>query len=212
MKALSSIKYLLICLSFLALGCGGGGGDDFAAAPSPEPEVVKPLGRVWTVAEILAEPRKGGGSSEARCGGEFGFARCVCAPNVPGIVRYRPAILECNGNAGAILSGRLVDVFSVVVRDTQNRDRWPAAGSGFGGCSFATANSEDPPKRCSAFKVQDRFPIAGGAAEVHCFGASGYSDIFKDVVRITAKITNDPFSSNDEIERYCLVSGAKPLN
>ena len=209
MKKTILIKYTLMSLFFLILGCGGSSND----TPEQEPDVVvEPQGRVWTVAEIISEPRKGGSGGTARCGGEFGFARCVCAPNVPSIVRYRPAILECNGNAGAILSGRLLDVFSVVVRDTQNRDRWPAAGSGFGGCSFATANSESPPKSCSAFKVQSRFPIANGAAQVHCFGASGYSDIFKDVVRITAKITDDPFSSNDEIERYCLVSGDKPLN
>lgn len=211
--------HFVLTIAFLLLSaCGGGGGNDDTnitptpsetASPSPS---ATPQGRSWTVEEIISEARRGGSGGEPKCGGEFGFRRCLCVADVPSSVRYRPSIVECNYNAGAILHDEYLDAFSIVVRDTQNRDRWPAAGSGFGGCSFDVANSESPPNSCSAFKVQDKFKIANGTAMVHCFGASGYSEIFSDVVRMTIKISDDPFSNDDDIDRICLISGDEPLN
>ena len=213
---------LTTSLVFASISCGGGGSDDDNGSspnstPTPTGTVVadttpEPQGKVWTVAEILGEPRIGGNGDDVRCGGEFGFKRCICAYDVPSNVRYRPAVAECNGNAAAILSGGLIDAVSIVVRDSQNRDRWPAAGSGYGGCSFELANSEDPPKRCSAFKVQDEFLTPDGSARVFCFGESGYSSIFRDVVRLTAKLNDVPNSNDDDIERYCLNGNDLPLN
>lgn len=227
---------LMLCgICLFSCSSGGGGsddetdsdsqvddsGDEPAATPTPTPQptatptIDDSLGHVSTVDEILLEPLTGGAGGTPLCGGEFGFKRCTCAGDVPSYVRYRPAVLECNGNAAAILSGPLYDAFSVVVRDTQNRDRWPAAGSGFGGCSAELADSESPPNRCSAFKVQNYFTITNGidyVAKVHCFGASGYDPIFADAARLTVKITNDPNGSSDELERYCLNGPAVPLN
>ena len=195
--------------------CGGGGGSDSAdnnLDPST-PQVDQPdAPRIWTISEILSEPARGGSGGAPTCGGELGFKRCVCAAQVPSYVRYRPSVLECNGNAAAILSGRLNNAFSIVIRDTQNRDRWPEAGSGFGGCSFEIANSKSPPAACSAFKAQSRFEIGDGTTEVYCFGASGYSPIFSDAARLTVKLTDNPFSNDDDIERYCLESPILPLN
>jgi hypothetical protein len=208
----------------LVAACNGGGGnggeDESSQDTAPETSVEDTPsnaddtfgGRVWTVAEILAEPVRGGAGGVPTCGGEFGFRRCVCAPDVPSYVRYRPAVAECGGAAAAILSGRLLKSFSVVVRDTQNRDRWPAPGSNFGGCSAALADSKSPPNSCSAFKVQSKFKIGDGSAMVHCFGASGYSDIFADAARLTVKLNDDPLSNNDDIERYCLNGATQPLN
>ncbi len=214
-----------IILSLFIASCGGGssseksdtddsGGNGTATpAPGVPTPTPTPFGqKVWTISEILAEPSTGGGGGAARCGGEFGFRRCICAGDVPSYVRYRPAVVECNGNAAAILSGRLLNAFSVVVRDTQNKDRWPEAGSGYGGCSFEVANAESPPNSCSAFKAQDRFYIGGGVAEIYCFGESGYSEIFADAARLTVKLTDDPNSSEDEIERFCLHGATLPLN
>lgn len=201
--------------------CSGGGGGDDSADPTPTPSstgtpgptpTTAPLGRTWTVDEIIAEPRTGGFGGAPECGGEFGFKRCTCPENVRSSIRYRPSVLECNGNAAVILYDQYIDIFSVVVRDTQNRDRWPEAGSGFGGCNFSLANSESPPNRCSAFKVQDMFTIANGTAVVHCFGASGYSSIFSDAARITFKLADVPNSNDDPLERHCLYSGDQPLN
>ena len=225
---------LLIILAMLTsavlFGCGGSSSDDLTfigggeVDPTPSPSDPNPSdpnpssppdtesGRVWSIAEVLSEPRTGGAGGSAQCGGEFGFKRCVCAENVRSSMRYRPALTECNGNAAAILDGEYLNAFSIVVRDSQNRDRWPAAGSGFGGCSAALANSESPPNSCSAFKVQEKIEVAGGAAVVHCFGASGYSNIFSDVVRVTIKNSDDPFSSDDDIDRLCLSLGSLPLN
>jgi hypothetical protein len=215
---------LVLISSVVFYGCGGSGSDDITfigggevdptpnpsspSSPAPDTET----GRIWSINEVLNEPRTGGAGGAAECGGEFGFKRCVCAGNVRSSLRYRPALSECNGNAAAILDGEYLEAFSIVVRDTQNRDRWPAAGSGFGGCSAELANSDSPPNSCSAFKVQEKIIVAGGAAVVHCFGASGYSSIFSDVVRVTIKNSDDPFSSDDDIDRLCLVSGSKPLN
>lgn len=226
---LSMVPVLSLLLGVVLLqSCGGGASKDInfggtpsttptagAGTPAPAPDVDPTPdagGRSWTIAEVLSEPRRGGAGGEAKCGGEFGFARCVCAGNVRSSLRYRPSLTECNGNAAAILDGEYLDAFSIVVRDSQNRDRWPAAGSGFGGCSQSLADSESPPARCSAFKVQEKFPIANGTAIVHCFGASGYSDLFSDVVRVTIKNSDDPFSNDDDIDRLCLVSGSEPLN
>jgi hypothetical protein len=212
---LSKTSYYLVWALFLfcVCACGGGGGgsasDDGAQSPeSPS----SPAQRVWTVAEILSEPVRGGSGGSPSCGGEFGFKRCICPDQVPSYVRYRPAVLECNSNAAAILSGRLNNAFSIVVRDTQNRDRWPEAGSGFGGCSFNEANADAPPNNCSAFKAQSRFEVGDGSTEVYCFGASGYSDIFIDAARLTVKLSDDPFSNDDDIERFCLRSPSEPLN
>lgn len=199
----------------VSCGCGGGGGggdSDSSVDESPPPSSGESANteRVWTVEEVLAEPETGGAGGPALCGGEFGFKRCVCAPDVPSTVRYRPALEECGGNAAAFLGGNLEDAFSIVVRDSQNRDRWPP--SGFNGCSAELADSESPPNSCSAFKVQFAFPIVGAGIRVHCFGASGYSDLFRDVVRVTIKLSDDPFSNDDEIERYCLAGPDVPLN
>lgn len=178
--------------------------------PAPGTPSAGGDGKVWTLAEVLGEPRGGGVGGAARCGGEFGFRRCVCPEDVPSSLRYRPALAECDGNAAILLDGPYLEAFSVVVRDSQNRDRWPA--SGFNGCSPELSNSESPPNRCSAFKVQRKFSTPDGTAMVHCFGASGYSVLFEDVVRATIKLSDDPNSSNDDIDRLCLVSGDKPLN
>jgi hypothetical protein len=216
-KKLFIKRSILLLVSFSFIACGSSSNDDDNNNPSPAPTSSptpspSPSGRVWTISEILLEPRRGGFGGTASCGGEFGFRRCVCAEQVPSSVRYRPAVAECNGNAAAILDGEYLDAFSIVVRDTQNRDRWPAAGSGFGGCSESVASAESPPNSCSAFKVQDKFEIANGTAKVYCFGASGYSDLFSDVVRVTIKLSDNPFSNDDDIDRLCLISGDKPLN
>jgi hypothetical protein len=224
----SYIKQSLMAIGLTGLmivaACNGGGGnggeDESSQGPTPETSVddsppdpqASGSGRTWTVAEILAEPASGGAGGVPACGGEFGFKRCICANDVPSFVKYRPAVAECGGSAAAILSGRLLKAFSIVVRDSQNRDRWPAAGSNFGGCSAPLADSASPPNRCSAFKVQSKFKIGDGSAMVHCFGASGYSDIFADAARLTVKLSDDPLSNNDEIERYCLRGGTKSLN
>jgi len=210
------IKVLFIC-SMFACGSSSDGDNGTTATPSvvaSASPAASPVisGKVWTISEILSEPRTGGGGGTPLCGGEFGFRRCVCAEQVPSTIRYRPAVAECNGNAAAILDGEYLDAFSIVVRDSQNRDRWPVAGSGFGGCSKEVADSKSPPNSCSAFKVQDKFDIAAGTARVYCFGASGYSDLFSDVVRVTIKLSDDPFSNDDDIDRMCLVSGDTPLN
>jgi hypothetical protein len=207
-----------IVASVFLLACGGSdpqddinfGGDSGQNPPASDVPPGTGDGKVWSLSEVLSEPRGGGAGGAARCGGEFGFRRCVCPEDVPAAMRYRPALAECDNNAAILLDGQYLEAFSVVVRDSQNRDRWPA--SGFNGCSDELSNSESPPNRCSAFKVQRKFGTPDGTAVVHCLGASGYSVLFEDVVRATIKLSDDPTSNDDDIDRLCLISGDKPLN
>lgn len=141
------------------------------------------------------------------------FKPCVCAEDVPTDVSYRPTYAGCDGNAAIITRGEYLDIFSVVVRDRENRDRWPV--SGFNGCSRRLATSKFPPNRCSAFKAQKNYfqqNELGQEERVFCLGAPGTSKLFSRVTRITAKLSDVPNSSNDPLERWCLVSPTQPLN
>jgi hypothetical protein len=165
----------------------------------------------WTVAEILNERQFRKIVKKPKyCQGGL-FKPCVCAKDVPSIVQYRPAVQECGGKAAIILSGKYKDVFSVVVRDRENKDRWPPEG--INGC---TAYERDVLAllKCSAFKAQEVLDIedARGDATVHCLGASGRSTLFKRVVRMTAKLADVPNSTADPLARWCLKGPAEPLN
>jgi hypothetical protein len=165
----------------------------------------------WTVAEILNERQFREIAKKPKyCQGGL-FKPCVCANDVPSIVQYRPAVQECGGKAAIILSGKYKDVFSVVVRDRENKDRWPPQG--INGC---TAYERDVLAllKCSAFKAQEVLEIDDprGDATVHCLGASGRSSLFKRVVRMTAKLADIPNSTADPLARWCLRGPAVPLN
>lgn len=141
------------------------------------------------------------------------FKPCVCAPDVPITVSYRVSYEACGGNAAIITRGKYLNIFSAVVRDKENRDRWPR--SGFGGCSSRLANSAAPPNRCSAFKAQRTFyqqNLEGEDERVFCLGAPGTSTLFRNVVRITAKLQDVPGSSRDPLARWCLSSPTEDLN
>lgn len=176
------------------------------------PAIAQPQSKqVWTIKQILAERQPDHeGEAQRLCQGGL-FKPCVCARDVSKSVQYRPAVKECGGKAAIILSGRYLDVFSVVVRDNQNKDRWPVQG--INGC---TAEERDTLglNKCSAFKVQKSIGVSdrSGDAEIHCLGASGYSSLFRNVTRITAKLQDLPSSTSDPLERLCLAAPDKPLN
>jgi hypothetical protein len=185
-----------------------------AQDPTPTPSTGSPS-RMWTVSDIVSawENRRPPARRIRYCNGGR-FKPCVCPSDVSRDMIYRPAVEECNGHAAIALFGRYRNAFSAVVRDRENRDRWPAAGSGFGGCSFEEANAIAPPNQCSAFKAQEVIRAGSGrsSGRIHCLGASGSSPIFRDVSRVTIKVADDPSSSNDPIARLCLRAGRLPLN
>ena len=168
--------------------------------------------RIWTVSEALAERQVEKSSDDVHYCQGGRFKPCVCPTDVSALAQYRPAVKECGGKAAVILSGKYLGVFSVVVRDRDNRDRWPTGG--FGRCTFFERDVLGLNK-CSAFKVQKRLGIedpVSGDAEVHCLGASGYSPLFSRVTRITAKLSDSPDSNTDPLVRWCLVGPKAPLN
>lgn len=182
--------------------------------PTPAPQ------RVWTTKEMVREHRaevkrarqKPKPSRPSFCQGQR-FKPCVCSRDVTTDMQYRPAVRECNGNAAVMLYGKYRSSFSVVLRDSENRDRWPTFG--FNGCSFALANSEAPPAYCSMFKTQDTVAVASGTTnqgKLHCFGAPGSSPFMRRVVRVTVKLADIPNSNNDPLVRWCLNGPTEPLN
>jgi hypothetical protein len=136
--------------------------------------------------------------------------KAVCPVDVPEDAAYRPTFLGCGGNAAVILKGAFLNSFSVVMRDSLNRDRFPVAGSGYGGCSKALADSAAPPRRCSAFKASREYftTINDEPARVVCFPERGNSSLFSDVRRMTIKVTN----SAATLRRFCLNRSNLPLN
>lgn len=178
--------------------------------------------KVWTVKEILAERKSPATSNgKATCNNAGADAttkieKCVCPADVTSLVQYRPSIAQCGKKAGLVVSGRYIKMFSAVVRDTEDRDRWPA--NGVKGCSKAQVAAGLG--KCSVFKIQKTIGVddASGDAEVHCFGASGYSPLFKNVVRITIKppkgsaASQSVHSEASKLERLCLYGPTLPLN
>lgn len=170
--------------------------------------------RVWTIAEILEAKRRDKPRKPINYCNGGRFKPCVCYGDVAREMQYRPAVEECGGNAGIALTGKYGGIFSAVVRDSDNRDRFPLPGSGYGGCTFELANSINPPNYCSAFKSQKVIRIGSGRdkGKLYCLGASGYSATFSRVTRVTAKLADSPGSSDDPIVRWCLRKSTLPLN
>ena len=115
-----SIKSIFTKLALLGASAAGFAG----AAPKAE---AQDSDRVWTISEIIAERQDPERSRTRYCNGQI-FKPCVCAKDVSKFVQYRPSVKECRNRAAIILSGKYLNVFSVVVRDWLNRDRWPAEG------------------------------------------------------------------------------------
>jgi len=173
---------------------------------------VKQMVRQHRSLRLLGIRGSDGSGPESLCQGER-FKPCVCADQVTRDVQFRPSIAECGRNAGIILYGKYLSVFSIVLRDSENRDRWPAFG--FNGCSKALASSDSPPASCSVFKTQKKFRVARGTADegvLYCYGAPGYSKLMSRVVRATVKLRDIPGSSTDPLVRWCLNGPTEPLN
>lgn len=154
---------------------------------------------------VYAESRSARRIPEAKCKEFPGsiFKPCICAGEVPKTVKYRPSVDVCGGDAAAILSGQFASSYSVVLRDSQNRDRWPA--SGYNGCNAAEV--EAGLNRCSAFKCQKtikRKNARGKNETVCCFGESGFNPILAGATRMTIKLRDIPNASNDPLVRVCL--------
>lgn len=129
------------------------------------------------------------------------FEPCICWPSVPKSVSYVPSERLCKGNAAIILRKDMFSAFSAVVRDKENRDRWP--------------DESCEQNYCSVFKTQRKFVrfVNGVKEKVLCLGAPGTSRLFKNVVRITIKVSDVPGKDGKkDLRRMCLRSPTKKLN
>lgn len=126
------------------------------------------------------------------------FKPCICASEVPEDIKFRPSYSSCGGDAAAILEGKFASSFSIALRDSQNRDRWPA--SGYNGCSDAEVDAGLA--KCSAFKCQST--IRTPKQFVCCFGEPGNSSIMAPATRLTIKLKDIPGSTADPLLRVCL--------
>ena len=176
---------------------------------SASPRVTK---RVWTAKEILEErDLETKDKKRVRFCQGGAFKPCVCPRDVTKSVQYRPSVRECGGDAAIILSKQYLSAYSAVVRDKENKDRWPPQG--VNGCT-PFERDELGLNKCSVFKVQSVIGVEDEAAdaEIHCLGASGYSVLFRRVSRITIKLRDVPNSNTDPLVRLCLAGPTLPLN
>lgn len=129
---------------------------------------------------------------------ESRFSPTVCWYDVPSDVKYRPNYNSCGGKAAILMSGAFVNSFSAVLRDRENRDRYPPckrSGSNYGNCSFYQCDTLGL-NQCSAFKCQKTFYEGGGKTrtKVCCLGDKGTSSLLRGATRITVKATINPAS------------------
>lgn len=161
----------------------------------------------FTNPPLASAERRAARFPEAKCK-EFAksvFKPCICPSKVPATIQFRPSLKECKGKAAAILSGNVAKSYSVVLRDKQNRDRWPA--SGYHSCS--AAETELGLNKCSAFKCQKVLRVSSssvkeGSQQICCFGEAGTSPIMKGATRMTIKLRDIPDSNQDPLIRVCL--------
>ncbi len=205
------MKTAIYRLSLRALKAAPLAGFAFALLQTGPSAAQTTTNRVWTIAETLNERAFTPIVRNPRYTQGGVFKPCVRSTDVPSIAQYRPAMAECGNKAAIVLSGKYKDVFSIVVRDRENKDRWPAQG--INGCS-AYQRDILALNKCSAFKTQKVIDVEDdrGDATVHCLGASGYSTLFKRVTRMTAKLADVPNSHADPLVRWCLKGPTVPLN
>jgi hypothetical protein len=189
---------------FFACGANASGGESlFVKVSATSPSIEIPLTR----ADFKPRVDDDNGAPIASCKEFPGsiFKPCICAEDIPAQIKYRPSLPACGGRAAAILEGGYADSFSVVLRDSQNRDRVPAVG--YNGCSQAEADLGL--SRCSAFKCQSTIRTPG--SYTCCFGEAGNSSILAGATRMTIKLADVPNATTDPLLRLCL-PGFDPTN
>jgi hypothetical protein len=131
-----------------------------------------------------------------------------CATTFPKEVSYIPELAQCGGKAAIILSGKLKNAFSVVVRACDNGDRDPCHKNAD---SCGTAQS-------SPFKVQktiDARIMQGGEevpAKIHCLKEKGTSSVYRMVRRLTIKRVDPVRNPRTDVFRICLPSRIRARN
>ena len=145
-----------------------------------------------------------------------GVEPCVCAPDVPAIASYFPSDPRCPKStypgdtgknvASVVLRKGLRKAFSTVLRTYKDEDRSPYEPAL---CTMSEFQSGQT--KCSRWKGWRTLRV--GSETVICFGASGYSKVFRQIGRISIKVSDFPGpDGKKDVRRYCLVKASEPLN
>lgn len=131
-----------------------------------------------------------------------------CTPKFPKEVSYIPELAQCGGKAAIILSGRLRNSFSVVVRACDNGDRDPC----YKNADSCGTNQSSP------FKVQRSIfatVMSDGEevpARIHCLKEKGTSTVYRMVRRLTIKRVNPVRNPSTDVLKICLPSRIRSRN
>lgn len=131
-----------------------------------------------------------------------------CSRAFPENVSYIPELNECGGKAAIILSDKLKNAFSVVVRACDNGDRDPCHKS----ADSCGTNASSP------FKVQKKIQATINRegvlypATIHCLKERGDSSVYRMVRRMTIKRVNPVRNVSKDVYKICLSSRTRARN
>lgn len=136
------------------------------------------------------------------------YAFGPCSRVFPEDVSYIPELNECGGKAAIILSDKLKNSFSVVVRACDNGDRDPC----YRNADACGTNASSP------FKVQKTIEATINRegtlypATIHCLKERGDSSVYRMVRRLTIKRVNPVRDVNKDVFKICLSSRTRARN
>jgi len=136
------------------------------------------------------------------------FAFGPCSAKMPAEVSYIPDLPQCSRKAAVIVTGKLRESFSIVVRGCDNGDRDPCHRK----ANECASNASSP------FKVQkilNAVVLKGGKqvdAKIHCLKEKGSHAVYKMVRRITIKRVNPVVNVSTDVLKICLSSRTRTKN
>ena len=131
-----------------------------------------------------------------------------CSRSFPKELSYYPTMSQCGGKAALIVTGRLKDSFSLVVRACDNGDRDPCFTS-IHSCGTNASSPFKVQKTIEAIVDKDGEQVP---AKIHCLKEPGTSQVYRMVRRITIKRVNPVRNPSTDVLRICLPSRTKVVN
>lgn len=136
------------------------------------------------------------------------FAFGPCSAAMPKEMSYYPRVRACGGTAGIVLSGSLLNSFSVVVRACDNGDRDPCY-TNVNACATNASSPFKVQKIVNAVIKRDGQQVL---AKIHCLKEPGDSKVYKMVRRLTIKRVNPVRNPLTDVLKICLPSRTRARN